>query len=123
MKIMLIGINDPDRLAGVAAVIRAFPTEKPVEWGLGERLQNAHVLRRCCEGYRCGTEARECVIVASNEIAAAVTLRAPTQLEITRVIEQLGDVNARIKQDQRFAAALAIGVAVAGEVRSQLSRV
>jgi hypothetical protein len=117
VQAMFTGINDPQKLGNASAVIGEFPAANPREWG---DWVNAYGFLASLDNAVSVTDValrqENAFIVAANELAAKVKLPAPTRVDVTSVVEQLGVVNKRIRQDQRFHAALAIGLAVAGEV-------
>lgn len=122
-KVMFTSINDPQRLANAIPVIGPFPADRPADWG--DWLNAFSFLGALDDAVQVTDAAlrqENAFIAATNAIAAAVRLPAPTQTEINDLLSQLRVVNGRIKQDQRFAAAVAIGVALAGQIQGQLDK-
>jgi hypothetical protein len=123
IEAMYTAINDPEQLASATAVIGGFPATRPRDWGDWVNAYRFLVsLGDAVTVTDAALQQQNDFVVASNELAAKVQLPAPTQADVESTINQLGVVNASIKQDERFAAALAIGTAVAGEVKKQLAR-
>jgi hypothetical protein len=119
---MFTGINDPQKLANAIAVVGPLPAAAQ-DWGDWVNACSFLIELDTTLAVTDAALRRENdFIAAANSVAAKVTVRAPTALEVDGLLVQLNVVNKRIQQDQRFAAALAIGVAVAGQVREQLAR-
>lgn len=57
------------------------------------------------------------ILGAAHQVAAAVELPALTQEQIDHVIDSLEVINERIKQDQRFDAALTLSKAIVDELK------
>ena len=122
-KVLFTQINETQRLADVIANIGPFPAKQPARWRnwldaasfLGD-LENAVQVTDIA------LRQMNTFIAATNGIAAAVRLPAPTNAQIQGLVQELSVVNAAIKQDQRFAAALAIGEALAGQIQGQLAK-
>lgn len=60
-------------------------------------------------------------IIDSELKPAAVVVSPPAAVEVQMVVDQLRALNVRIREDRRFHAALAIGVALAGEIETRFS--
>ena len=120
-RAMFTSINDPVRMAGIVANIGRFPAKQPAKWGTWlSAAAMLHALDEAVQVTDAALRQENAFIVATNEIAAAVTLPAPTQGQVADLVTQLNVVNNRIKQDQRFAAALGIGMALAGQIEQRL---
>jgi hypothetical protein len=121
--VMFLSINKAPQLANVVANIGTFPADQPAEWGTWLEAANfLGQLENAVQVTDAALRQENGFIVATNKIAAAVKLPAPTKIEIDGLVHQLLVVNDRIKQDQRFAAALAVGVALAGQIEGQLKK-
>jgi hypothetical protein len=120
--VMFTGINKPDQLADVEANIGPFPSR------ISERNNWLHAasflmeLERTVEVTDAALRQENQFIAASNEIAAKVTLPAPKASDVKSLLQSLEIVNTRIQQDQRFAAALRVGLALADEIDSRLKK-
>ena len=120
-KLMFTSINDPESMANATPVIGPFPADRPTRWGIWlNAFAGLGALEDAVRVTDAALRQENDFIVATNRIAAAVRLPAPTATQIQDLVAQLEVVNDRIKQDQRFAAALAVGVALAGRVETQL---
>ena len=114
--VMFTGINRPGRLEDVEANIGPFPKR------LSDRNDWLHAcsflmeLERTVEVTDAALRQENGFVAATNEIAAKITLPAPQVSDVNSLLENLKIVNRRIQQDQRFAAAVRVGLALADEI-------
>jgi hypothetical protein len=122
-KVLFMQINEPHRLADVIANIGPFPANNPARWRNWLDASSFLLdLENAVQVTDAALRQENAFIAATNQIAATVRLPAPTNAQIQGMVEKLRVVNDGIRQDQRFAAALDIGVALAGQIQGQLAK-
>jgi hypothetical protein len=122
-KAMFAGINSPRQLEDAMRVIGDFPETRPSEWGEWLRAcAFLDALNKAIEVTDVALRSENAFVVAANDVAAKVEVPAPTPEDVAALVTQLGVVNRRIQQDQRFAAALKIGGALADEIGKALKK-
>ncbi len=115
-------IDDPSRMSTAVANFGPFPSD-PSEW---DSWLSAYKALGALEDAVTVTDAAlqkmADFVAATNSIAAAVKLAAPSNQEIGNLIAQLNVVNQAIQQDERFHAALKIAKALASNISSTLKK-
>jgi hypothetical protein len=120
--IMFTGINDPQQLATAQGSIGPFPDQ------LSRRNNWLHAaaflmqLERAVQITDTTLRQENTFVAATNEVAAKVQLPAPKTSDINTLVDNLDVVNQRIQQDQRFSAAVRIGLALADEIDTRLKK-
>jgi hypothetical protein len=120
--VIFTGINRPDQLEDVEANIGRFPNR------LRDRNEWLHAclfimnLERTVQVTDAALRQENAFVATSNEIAAKITLPAPQVSDINSLLDTLNIVNRRIQQDQRFAAAVRVGLALADEIGERLKK-
>jgi hypothetical protein len=123
IKAVYTGINDPQTLEDAIANVGPFPTADPSKWNIWmNALDGLNILADAVEVTDAALQVEVDFIAATNSIAAATKLSAPSQLEVANLISQLNIVNKAIQSDQRFHAALQIGKALANSISSNLKK-
>ncbi len=123
IKAIYTGINDPQTLEDAIANIGPFPKADPGEWNnwLTE-LDGLRTLEDAIQVTDAALEAEVSFISATNSIAAAIRLPAPSQPDVTNLITQLNVINTAIQSDQRFVAALQFGKALINNISRNLKK-
>jgi hypothetical protein len=123
IKAVLTGINDPQTLDDAIADIGPFPQSDPGEWNNWmTELDGLGTLQDAVQVTDAALQAEVNFIAATNSVAAAIKLPAPSQPEVSSLLGQLNVVNKAIQSDERFAAALQIGKALTSNISSNLKK-
>ncbi len=123
VKTMYMGINDPQLLKTAVANFGPFPDNDPDEWDIWlKACEGLGALDTAVQVTDAALKQEIKFVSATNAIAAAIKLAAPSQGDIKKLIDQLQVINDSIKKDQRFAEALKIGKAVAANMSTVLKK-
>lgn len=119
VKIMHASINGKIVLNDENSPVPGFPSN-PTEWSRWIRVVNRIIslneaVEITDEALRKVTQA----LTASHKIAAAVKVVSPREDTIKSLIDSLNELNGVIQSDERFHAAIAIGSAVATEIKNR----
>lgn len=116
VKIMFANINGKVELNTPASPVPPFP-KKASDWGgwaLGVSFLVDIARERAITDQALLQAAG--MLAAARDLASAIEVHRPTRQTVDSLLEKLEIVNDRVQQDNRFHAALEIGMAVAAEV-------
>jgi hypothetical protein len=96
---------------------RRFPKDDPSQWDTWgaaavARINARRELKLTDAAFRNVAD----LLTASETVAAKVVVAAPSEDDLAKIQEGLEKINDAIKADERFHAAVDLGVALAGEV-------
>jgi hypothetical protein len=111
-----IGLDDLVR----DRILPPFPVNRRDDWGVWTSAAIFHLnVNRELKITAAAFKNAAGMLAASEAVAASVVVPEPTAADVALVQAGLAKINEVVKADQRFHAALAIGVALAGEIEKR----